>query len=628
MEKNTKWAIALCTVVLVVWGFSLSRQKKENAPKPAQPATVQTQNSSESNTNGNVPAEPVNFAVSKVDDLNFSFSTKHMNEDTQQEEKFISVSFTNKGGDITGYELVNFEDFDIKKNASENETNGVEMVNYKKAYADSEELNPAFSIAASKNGVLSRSFITDNFEVSFTPKFYENIDSSNKEELKKYVSKENTADDSMAVTFRQTFKDSADPSKSYTLSKKYTFAPSDYMFKLDVSFEGNAPDSYILKNASTIGPKYDLSDRYEYRNLVYYNIEDDDEEERFDEKTAYLDNKNGWNWFGVAGKYFENLIIPADLSGKTVEYFMKKSEDKKLNKSEYNVHLISTGKTSDTYYIYMGPRTEDELKKYNSPASNPWNLTGVRIDYSMPGSGFLSWLQTLLKWILEFFHWIIPNWGVAIILTTLVLKVCLFPLTKKSLMGTQKMQKLQPQMQAIKEKYKNNPQKMQQETAKLYKESGYNPISGCLPMILQFLVLFAMYQLFNNYFEFRGSSFIPGWIDDLSRGDEVYVMEKSFPIIGDTIRLLPVIYLVSQLFYGKITQNGGTAQGSGMNMKIMMYGMPIFFFVLFYAAPSGLLLYWTISNIFQLFQQLFVNKMMKNNAPAATDNKKFKIAKK
>ena len=105
-------------------------------------------------------------------------------------------------------------------------------------------------------------------------------------------------------------------------------------------------------------------------------------------------------------------------------------------------------------------------------------------------------------------------------------------------------------------------------------------------------------------------------------------MEKSFPIIGDTIRLLPVIYLVSQLFYGKITQNGGTAQGSGMNMKIMMYGMPIFFFVLFYAAPSGLLLYWTISNIFQLFQQLFVNKMMKNNAPAATDNKKFKIAKK
>ena len=124
-----------------------------------------------------------------------------------------------------------------------------------------------------------------------------------------------------------------------------------------------------------------------------------------------------------------------------------------------------------------------------------------------------------------------------------------------------------------------------------------------------------MYNLFNNYFEFRGASFIPGWISDLSAGDSVYTFKKDIPIIstflGNAIRILPVIYLASQLFYGKITMVGGTATGSNAGqMKFMMYGMPLMFFFIFYNAPSGLLLYWTVSNLIQMGQQLIINKFM------------------
>ena len=154
--------------------------------------------------------------------------------------------------------------------------------------------------------------------------------------------------------------------------------------------------------------------------------------------------------------------------------------------------------------------------------------------------------------------------------------------------------------------------------AKIYKESGYNPMRGCLPMGVQFLILFAMYNLFNNYFEFRGASFIPGWISDLSSGDSIHTFKFTLPFLGNQLRILPIIYLISQLLFGKITQNGGTAAAGSTQaqMNMMMYGMPIVFFFLFYNAPSGLLLYWTVSNLLQMGQQLVINNMMKEKMKA------------
>ncbi|MDR1748103.1 MAG: membrane protein insertase YidC, partial [Spirochaetaceae bacterium] len=146
-------------------------------------------------------------------------------------------------------------------------------------------------------------------------------------------------------------------------------------------------------------------------------------------------------------------------------------------------------------------------------------------------------------------------------------------------------------------------------SAKLYKEAGANPMSGCLPLLIQFPLIIAMYNLFNNYFEFRGAMFIPGWIPDLSMGDSIYTFGFDIPFLGNKLRLLPIIYVFSQLIYGKVTQTPGSAQQNS-TMKIMMYGMPLFFFFIFYNAPSGLLLYWTFSNFLTMIQQIIINKAM------------------
>jgi YidC/Oxa1 family membrane protein insertase len=172
------------------------------------------------------------------------------------------------------------------------------------------------------------------------------------------------------------------------------------------------------------------------------------------------------------------------------------------------------------------------------------------------------------------------------------------------------MQELQPKIKEIQDKYKNNQQKMNEEMAKFYQTAGYNPLSGCLPLLIQFPLIFAMYNLFNNYFEFRGAMFIPGWIPDLSQGDSVFSLSSPIPLLGWTdIRLLPVIYVVSQLLFGKVTQTPGAAQQNS-SMKFMMYGMPLMFFFMFYNAPAGLLVYWIFSNVLTLIQQVVINKMM------------------
>ena len=174
------------------------------------------------------------------------------------------------------------------------------------------------------------------------------------------------------------------------------------------------------------------------------------------------------------------------------------------------------------------------------------------------------------------------------------------------------MQKMQPKIQELQAKYKGKPQKLNEEMAKLYKEAGYNPLSGCLPLLIQLPILFAMYRLFNNYFEFRGAMFIPHWIPDLSVGDSILQFPNPIPFLGWTdLRILPIVYVISQMVFGKITQTPTSDQQQNSTIKIMMYGMPLFFFFMFYNAPAGLLLYWTCTNFLMLVQQMIIKAMMK-----------------
>ena len=151
------------------------------------------------------------------------------------------------------------------------------------------------------------------------------------------------------------------------------------------------------------------------------------------------------------------------------------------------------------------------------------------------------------------------------------------------------------------------PQIFKEELAKLYQEEKINPISSCLPMLLQFPIFIALYGLLNKNFDLRGAMFIPGWIPDLSLPDTVATLPFNIPLLGNSIHLLPIIYTVSMIFSMKITQTTTTQGQKGM-MWFMTYGMPIMFFFVMYNAPSGLLVYWTITNFISILQQLRTNK--------------------
>lgn len=576
MEKNTAWAIGLSSVVLI--GFFAAQTYLMPKNVPAENATT----SSVINEVQSTGQEDIKILDSAEEKPLIALNDENLVEENFTiETQKVKVTFTNRGGDVISYQL---------KDHFDSETNGyIEMAD------NISEKNRAFSLSI---GGAENSITNDIFTAK-------KIDEKTIGFFKKY-----------------TVNNSDGTKGDFTLVKTYTFADSDYVFKLDVTvapgenFKGLNINgtSYSLRTSPQMGPFYNPKmNRYENRQFISYNGKG--------KKKVVLGNNQSktydkpWKWVSMAGKYFEVLTYPAsnEVMLDKVTYTSKSDLNEKNNaQAIITRQSIATEGSSDTYYIYVGPRNEKDLRIYNVPANNAWNLDGVRFDDSMQTSGFLSWLEVILKFFLELINRYVHNWGISIIILTALLKFAMFPITAKTAKSTVKMQEVQPKMQAIQEKYKGNPQKLNEQTAKLYKEIGYNPLSGCMPMLVQFVILFAMYNLFNNYFEFRGASFIPGWISDLSTGDHIKTLSFDIPFLGNQIRLLPIIYVISQLLFGKITQNGGTSVGqSNSQMKLMMYGMPLLFFFLFYNAPSGLLLYWTISNLIQLGQQLYINAKIK-----------------
>lgn len=579
MDKNTIIAIVLSTLILVGFYFVIPMFTGTNQIPETQNVAAEIEN---------IEAEK---EVKDISDLNLSAEISEAEESESTENEVISeqsftvntgvaeITLTNKGGDITSY-LLNSE-----KHKDTDTGKGVQLAD------NISNTNRACAITL---GTAESRIVNDIFDV------------------KKI--------DDYTYLFTKAYKNGG---KKFTLGKKYTFKPNEYAFKLEVLIHSNDGSglnnngvAYSIRTAPQIGPHFNSKqNRYENRQFIGFN----------GSKAKKIILANGqWKkydkdltWAGIAGKYFLNLVIPTDPTTISDVWYSSQVEvnDYANAQSMFERKAFSGSDVQDTYYMYYGPRDEKELKRFNESSSNDWGISGYKLTNSLQTMGMLSWLETILRWCLEILHKIIPNWGLCIIVLTIILKCLMFPLSKNQSMSTLKMQELQPQMQKIQSKYKDDQQKMQIELSKLYKEAGYNPAGGCLPMIFQFLILFAMYNLFNNYFEFRGAEFIPHWIPDLSVGDSVYSFKGTIPVIsglfGNQVRILPVIYVATQLLYGKITQNGGMNGGqNAATMKFMTYGMPLMFFFLFYNAPAGLLLYWTVSNLFQMIQQIFINNMM------------------
>jgi YidC/Oxa1 family membrane protein insertase len=374
---------------------------------------------------------------------------------------------------------------------------------------------------------------------------------------------------------------------------------------------GGAGAAYTLGFGPQIGPRFEkLDQRYEYRQYLTFNKDNKGKmakEKVGENNNAAIPGKPAWA--AIAGKYFTFIAVPY-----ASQYEISFAAWNEPGLSAASRLYITRGsfngsRIEDVYRFYLGPKNQENLAVYNT-GKNDFKLQDMQLIEAANSRGFLAPLETLLKWLLMSFYRIIPNYGVAIILLTLLVKALLFPLTKKGSESTLRMQALSPRIKEIQTKYKDNPQKMNAEMAEFYKKEGYNPLSGCLPMLLQIPIFFAMYNLFNNHFDLRGALFIPGWIPDLSLPESIWNFSPvRLPFLGwSDIRALPFIYVGSQLLYGKVTQTPD--QQGNAQMKMMLYAMPVVFFFILYDVPSGLLLYWIMSNVLTMVQQVAINKYM------------------
>lgn len=408
------------------------------------------------------------------------------------------------------------------------------------------------------------------------------------------------------------------------LRKTYIFYGDAYHFDVILYFSN--PAEMLLNRQYQLGWKNGVpstesyvSDDYTYNQAYVYMADDLESYSVSDEgKEEPVSLSGTASWLAIRTKYFIASIsnINADVSegiyfsgeGIQEEDYVKRLYDVGFNARYKN------DRTGDTFRIYVGPLDQKELGKYDN-----------NLDILIMNNGwyerFFRYLSLLVLWVLEFLHSFIPNYGVVIIVFSILIKIVVYPLTKKSYQSMNEMQKIQPIMAELREKYKGDQQRVNKEMMKLYKEHGVNPLGGCLPMLLQMPLLIGLFIVFRSTIQLRGACFIPGWVDDLSRTDTLFNLPFSLPMYGNEFNLLPILMAVTMIFQSKMTMQDP-------KQKAMVYMMPVFMLLIFNRFPSGLNLYYTLFNLLTIIQQKFIKTRDPKEPANAANTKNVKKQKK
>ena len=358
------------------------------------------------------------------------------------------------------------------------------------------------------------------------------------------------------------------------VEKKLTFYHDEY--KVDVAISTKGLDGYALALGTDFGLSDKTSSNASGRVGVAALVDGKTVIEKTDSIKVELQQAGTIGWFGQEDKYFTATLISG---GPGIITTKKTAAPKEIGDLLSTELLVKDKPESRTLTLYAGPKSLHLLQAYGKGLEQ-------MVDY-----GWFGILAKPMFWLMEQFFYITRNYGIAIILLTIVVRILLFYPSLKSATAMEEMKALQPQMTALREKYKKDPQKLNAEMMRLYKEHKVNPLGGCLPMLLQLPFFVALYNVLSVSIELRQASFIPFWIKDLSVHDPFYI--------------LPVLMGVSMVFTMKMTSTSVDPQ----QQKIMMY-MNIAFIFLFAWLPAGLLLYITLSNVLSIVQQLYVRKLI------------------
>ncbi len=385
------------------------------------------------------------------------------------------------------------------------------------------------------------------------------------------------------------------------IKKTYTFYGNRYHFDVAVHFSN--PAKTLLNRQYQFGWKNGLPSTESYKsddnnyNQVYVYMGDELENYSVSDpgKGEAVTLSGKADWAAVRTKYFLGSISNINGNSDAVYYSGEGIQQKDYVQRLYDVgfDLQYESNVSDTMRIYLGPLDIHELEQYKN------NLETLIMNNGWYERVFRFFSLLVLK-ILELLNMVIPNYGVVIIIFSILIKLLVYPLTRKSYTSMKEMQRINPLIAELKEKYKGDPQRLNKETMKLYKEHGVNPLGGCLPTLIQMPLLISLFIVFRSTIQLRGAMFIPGWVTDLSRPDTLFMLPFSLPMYGNEFNLLPILMAVTMIFQSKMTMQDP-------KQKAMVYLMPVFMLLLFNRFPSGLNLYYTLFNLLTIIQQKFIN---------------------
>ncbi len=546
--------------------------------------------------NDTVSIDSINTNVNAVDAIKsvitkfkqaqmFSGCLKGNDQKITLKNDSIKIEISTKGGMITRATLNGYKAYHSQEDYKNNNSVPVELV------------------SPNNN---SYSFILNNRDQSFDTKDF-------------YFVPENQQGDSTVTMSLMNLPNGAKWSIRYTLEK------SSYMVKMEI-LQSNM-DKIMHNNITSMNfhwnqkmQRQEAGKQFEDRNsALYWKLKGEDDvdnlSENGDEENSLNDNVK---WISAKSQFFSTVLIANDCFSGSSKFESKTYKDNDPNYQKYLKEInINTGFSYNyskaqpaSFYFYFGPNRYDLLSSYDR-YSNGEDLYLTRL-VSL-GWKLFRWINSGI--VMPVFNWLCKfGWslGIVILVLTILLKLVLWPLTYKSYMSQAKMKILQPDIQAINEKYPDqaDAMKKQQKIMELYKQAGANPMGGCLPMLLQMPFLIAMFWFFPSSIDLRGQSFL--WAPDLSAPDALISLPFSIPFLGDHLSIFCLLMTITNIAYTYVNMQSQSSS-SMPGMKWMMYLMPIMFLVFFNTYAAGLSYYYFVSLLITILQTFLTRMMVKED---------------
>jgi YidC/Oxa1 family membrane protein insertase len=384
------------------------------------------------------------------------------------------------------------------------------------------------------------------------------------------------------------------------VSKIFTVSPDSYAVDLEVQIKNLSTETLSDRMGISLyfRPYSEpANETYNQSRLTFNNGSNHDIRAKDFEKSDSIP-KPPYDWVGYQNNFFIEAIVPVDQDGYQIIPSLVTDETQHVQITRLfcltqQFDLKQNESRSFKFRLYNGPKEITALSQAGH------NLSSA-VDY-----GWFTFLAKPLLEVLRWFYSFTHNYGVAIILLTIIIKIIFWPLTQKSYTSMQKMKKVQPKIQQIREKYKDDREKLNQELMQVYKTHKVNPMGGCLPMALQIPVFFALYRMLNSAVELRHQPFVL-WIHDLTAPDRLNLgFSVDLPVIGHLTGLPVLTILMGVTMF--IQQRMTPSSGDPRQEKIMLI-MPVMFTFFFINFPAGLVLYWFVNNILSIAQQYWINR--------------------